>query len=593
MNPNTITAEERDAAAGSPAGPLPWHLALVSGTNGASLDAGLAALGSAPAGASPVTTPVTRRTVGAGPGTHRGAVLTGPEGPFELGAEETDATAAPLAFLFPDLGGHSLGMGRDLYRDFPVFRAEVDRCAELLAPELGLDIREVIFPPTLDPTTADPVAVPRTAPTYGTDLRHDSGHDSGHHRGPTSPEERRLNATRLAQPALFVIEYALAGLWYSWGARPAVLTGYGLGEYVAATLAGVLSLKDALTLVAHRAALIDALPPGAALAVTLPEPDVCALLGPHLSLSAVNGADSCVVAGPEEDIAALETSLRTRDVAHRRVSTTHAFHSRMMEPIADRLTELVRTLRLNAPSVPYLSNLTGVLVTDEQATDPGYWARHLLGPVRFADCLRAVGEDHVLLEAGPGRTLSGLAADVRGHATGSVVASMRDPRERRCDTSLALEALGRLWLAGGAVDWTVFPAKALATEGPTTPTTPAAPAVPTVPGPARTVEDGPSATEQELHALWARLLKTEELPRDVSFFEIGGTSLLASRLILRITRAFAVEPTLRQIYEWGTLTRTATAIDALRAGRDPQEALAGALVGALAGDASAAAHTGG
>lgn len=567
MTPNTITAEERHGAAVAPTGPLPFHLDLVSGTDGASLDAGLATLKGASAAAPATAAPVTRRTIGAGSGTHRGAVLTGPEGPAELGAKETGATAAPLAFLFPGLGDHYLGMGRDLYRDFPVFRAEVDRCAELLAPDLGLDLREVIFPAATEPAGTEQAGGGAKAPAM--DLRRMLGRDSG----PVSAEERRLNATKLAQPALFVIEYALAGLWRSWGARPAVLTGYSLGEYVAATLAGVLSLKDALTLVARRAALIDALPQGAMLAVMLPEQDVRALLGPNLSLSAVNGDAFCVVAGPEEDIAALETSLRTREVINRRVTTTHAFHSTMMEPIAGELTALARTLTLNAPSIPYVSNVTGALITDEQATDPGYWARHLVSPVRFADGLRAIGEDHVLLEAGPGQTLASLATEVRGVGNGAVVASMRHPLERRSDTAVALKALGRVWLAGGAVDWTVHPAENLTADGAA------------APAPAPAAEGEPSATEQELHALWARLLKTEEqLPRDVSFFELGGNSLLATRLILRITRAFSVEPTLRQIYEWATLARTATAVDALRAGRDPQEA--------LAGDGSGSSHTG-
>ncbi|MEV7559735.1 FkbM family methyltransferase [Streptomyces sp. NPDC089795] len=553
MTPNTITVEERHEAAGPPTGPLLWHLALVSGADGASLDAGLAALRNAAATGPAPTVPVTRRVVGSGSATHRGAVLTGPEGPVELGPAAQDATDAPTAFLIPGLGDHYLGMGRDLYRDFPVFRAEVDRCAELLAPELGLDLREVVFP-----ATADEDADSGRAPAPAMDLRRMLGRDSG----PVSAEERRLNATKLAQPVLFVIEYALAGLWRSWGVRPAVLTGYSLGEYVAATLAGVLSLKDALTLVARRAALIDTLPQGAMLAVMLSEPDVRAVLGPNLSLSAVNGDSFCVVGGPEEDIEALEASLRTRGVVNRRVTTTHAFHSTMMEPIADQVTELARTLTLKRPSIPYISNVTGQLITDEQATDPAYWARHLVSPVRFADGLRAIGADHVLLEAGPGQTLSSLAAEVRGAGTGTVVASMRHPLEHRSDTSVALKALGRLWLAGGAVDPTVFPAEALVADG-------AAPAA------AVPAAGEPSATERELHALWARLLKTDTFPRDVSFFELGGNSLLATRLILRISRAFAVEPTLRQVYEWATLTRMAKAVDALRAGRDPEAEQAG------------------
>ncbi|MFJ9033472.1 FkbM family methyltransferase [Streptomyces sp. NPDC102274] len=548
MSPNTITAEETGDRTASPSqGPVPWHLALVSGASGTSLDAGLAGL-KARFTASPAheDVPVRIRTLGTAPGGHRGAVLAGEGGATELGAKTPAPATASVAFMFPGLGDHYLDMGRDLYRDFPVFREALDTCAQVLTPELGLDIREVVFPaPTSEEhTTAAPAM----------DLRRMLGRDPA----PRGENERRLGTTRLAQPALFAIEYALARLWDSWGARPSVMIGYSLGEYVAAALAGVLSLEDALTLVARRAALIDALPPGAMLAVMLPEDRVRPLLGADVSLSAVNGPDFCVAAGPVAAIEALERTLTEQSVINRRVQSTHAFHSSMMEPIADQLTELVKTLTLHPPRIPYVSNVTGRIITDEEATDPAYWARHLLSPVLFAEGLRSLGTANLLLETGPGQTLSSMATVVRGSEGGAIVASMRHPLERQSDSATALKALGRLWLAGADIDWVGFPASELdiVADGAATA--------------ARDAEEpAPTPTEQELRSLWARLLKNEHLPRDVSFFEVGGNSLLATRLILRVERTFGTELSLRQVYEWATLPRMAAAIDVLRAGGEP------------------------
>ncbi|MEU0082503.1 acyltransferase domain-containing protein, partial [Micromonospora tulbaghiae] len=300
------------------------------------------------------------RTVGSAEGGHRGAVLTGEGIATEIGAQVATG-AKPVAFLFPGLGDHYLDIGRDLYRDFPVFRAAVDSCAEALTGDLGLDIRAVVFPGNCHTGTGPGSGTGTGSSAF--DLRRMLGRGTG----PQSENERRLNTTRLAQPALFVIEYALARLWESWGARPSLMIGYSLGEYVAATLAGVLSLQDALTLVARRAALIDELPEGAMLAVMLPEQEVTPLLGQDVSLSAVNGPEFCVAAGPVAAVEALEGTLRERGVVCRRVQTTHAFHSSMMEPIAGRVTELARTLTLNPPSIPYISNVTGEPITDEQA----------------------------------------------------------------------------------------------------------------------------------------------------------------------------------------------------------------------------------
>ncbi|MFF3292020.1 FkbM family methyltransferase [Streptomyces sp. NPDC003023] len=563
MNPHPTPVSVRDDHTVSP-----WHLALLAGP-AADLDAGIAALRSR--AACPVTShdaPVTVHTAGAATATaglRRAALLTAagdgngtaeirPQGPA---AATVPATGRPVAFMFPGLGDHYVGMGQGLYRHFPLFREHLDRCAELLAAELDLDIRDALFPQDQAPDTPAPAM----------DLRQMLGRDSGDQ----SDAERRLNRTGVAQPALFAVEYALAKLWESWGLRPQIMIGYSLGEYVAATLAGVLTLEGAVKLVAQRARLIDRSPQGAMLAVMLPEEQVTALIGEKLSLSAVNGPEFCVVAGPDTAVDELHTRLMEQGVAARRVKSTHAFHSVMMEPLAPEVTRLAATLDLKAPSIPYISNVTGRQITDEQATDPAYWARHLCSPVRFADGLAALGAEPLLLETGPGQTLSSLAATARDGDTAAVVASMRHPMEPQDDTAVLLKALGRLWTGHAQAGWDTFPSTGLTTDAPTAPAA--------APQGAKELTD----TQTRLHTIWSRLLKSDALPTDIGFFELGGNSLLATRLILRIEREFGVELTLRRIYEMPSIIQMAAAVDALLTGDEP--AAAQTVAWTSAGDA--------
>lgn len=542
MNPHPTPVSVRDDHTVSP-----WHLALLAGAGAADLDAGFAALRSrSTCPATSYDALVGVHTTGTAQGPHRGALLIGaddPAGTCEIRPLDDAAPTAerPVAFMFPGLGDHYLGMGQGLYRAFPEFRRHLDHCAELLAAELDLDVRDALFP------EGDQAP---SAPAPALDLRQMLGRDNG-----TGTEaERRLNRTGVAQPALFAVEYALARLWHSWGLRPAVMIGYSLGEYVVATLSGVLTLEGAVKLVAQRARLIDRSPEGAMLAVMLPEEQVNALLGDKLSLSAVNGPEFCVVAGPGPAVDELHTRLMAQGVAARRVKSTHAFHSKMMEPLAAEVTALAATLDLKAPTVPYISNVTGRPITAEQATDPAYWARHLCSPVRFADGLAAIGDGPLLLETGPGQTLSSLAAAARDGDTTAVVASMRHPMELQDDTAVLLKALGRLWTGNAQAAWDTFPAAELPAG------LDAAPAA--APHPAHELTD----TQARLHTIWARLLKSEALPPDIGFFELGGNSLLATRLILRIEREFGVELTLRRIYEMPSIIKMSAAIDALLTG---------------------------
>jgi phthiocerol/phenolphthiocerol synthesis type-I polyketide synthase E len=352
-----------------------------------------------------------------------------------------------VAFLFPGLGDHYPNMARGLYEAEPVFRAEVDRCAEILRPLLGLDLRDVLFPGE----------APSDAAAGGIDLRAMMGRAAA-----PDPAAERLNRTELAQPAVFVIDYALAKLWMGWGIVPDAVMGHSLGEYAAACIAGILPLEDALALVADRARMIQALPGGAMLAVSLDESAVRPFLSADLAVATVNAPGLTVLSGPEAAVAEAETRLADAGHTARRLATTHAFHSPMMAPVAERLAARVAKATLRAPSIPMISNVTGSWISDAEATDPAYWTRHLLGTVRFADgvaeLLREPGR--VLLEVGPGQTLSTFVRQ-RPEREGeeaplAVVPTLRYAYDRKPDAQFLAEALGRLWVAGVEPDWAAF-----------------------------------------------------------------------------------------------------------------------------------------
>jgi acyl transferase domain-containing protein/acyl carrier protein len=334
-------------------------------------------------------------------------------------------TERSVAFMFSGQGSQYVAMGRNLYEREAMFREQVDACAELLTPHLGLDLRDVLYPKEADAEQA----------------------------------AEQLGQTELTQPALFVVEYALARLWMSWGVKPAAMIGHSVGEYVAACLAGVFSLQDALALVAARGRLMQSMPPGAMLSVPLAEADVLPLLDGSLTVATVNGPEQCVVAGPTDAIAALEQHLADEGIAAQRVRTSHAFHSAMMEPILKPFEERVRQVQLRKPQLPYISNVTGTWITTEEATDPGYWARHLRQAVRFSEGVSTLAKtpEQVLLEVGPGRVLRTLARRHPDRAPEQIVlTSMRHPRDVEDDDAFLLRTLGELWMSGVPVDWPAF-----------------------------------------------------------------------------------------------------------------------------------------
>ncbi|WP_225409748.1 non-ribosomal peptide synthetase/type I polyketide synthase [Stigmatella hybrida] len=342
--------------------------------------------------------------------------------PQRLLSATQESTSRPVVFLFPGQGAQYVGMGRELYESQPAFRKQVDDCCTRLRPTLGFDLREVLFPPA----DADLAAA-----------------------------EARLVQTSVTQPALFVISYALAKLWMSLGVSPQAMIGHSVGEYVAACLSGVMTLEDALALVAVRGQLMQTLPSGAMVSVALPEAELRPLLGPALSLAAVNGPSLCVASGPTELVEALEAVLAQRKAEYRRLHTSHAFHSAMMDPILDAFSTKVRGIRLSRPRKPYVSNLTGQWISEKEATDPGYWVEHLRQCVRFSDGVKRLLEDeaNVFLEVGPGTSLGALVrqtAQPQGRRT--TLSSLRHPRESVAGRARFLETVGQLWLAGAPLE---------------------------------------------------------------------------------------------------------------------------------------------
>ena len=336
--------------------------------------------------------------------------------------EHRERRDASVAFMFPGQGGQYVDMGRALYETEPIFRTNVDECAEVLKSELGLDIRSILYP---EPSQ-------------------------------TMAGEKKITETLIAQPALFVVEYALSQLWLDWAIEPQAVIGHSLGEYVAACVCGVMSRDDALRLVAGRARLMQQLPEGAMLAVRLPAKDLEPLLSEPLAVAAYNAPSLTVVSGPKEAIQSLQSQLRGSHTGTRLISTSHAFHSQMMDSILEPFVELVTTVKLSSPQIPWVSCLTGDWITSAQATDPGYWTRQLREPVRFMDAVQKLFMDphRILLEIGPGTTLSTFAKQHPDKSADHVeLASFQQPHDVSNEMQSMLQSLGRLWIGGKKVAW--------------------------------------------------------------------------------------------------------------------------------------------
>jgi acyl transferase domain-containing protein len=328
-----------------------------------------------------------------------------------------------IVFMFPGQGTQYATMGAALYSREPAFRAAFDRCAAALRGAMGEDILDVLF-------SADPDAFEKLKNTY------------------------------YAQPALFTVEYALACLWQNWGLKPHALVGHSIGEFVAACVSGIMEVEGAAALVAARARLMSALPPGAMLSVRLPESEILPILPPNLSIAAVNSPVLCVVSGPLDAIEEFKTGREKKGVACRPLHTSHAFHSAMVDPIIPVFNAEVRKIRLSTPTIPIVSTVTGKLLTNNEATDPEYWTRHMRVTVRFSDAIKSSLDSEgasVFLEVGPRATCVALVNQhIRDRTRHHAVASLSDSAEQESEYHELINATGQLWIRGVPIDWGAF-----------------------------------------------------------------------------------------------------------------------------------------
>ncbi|MHC5773995.1 type I polyketide synthase [Nostoc sp.] len=469
----------------------------------------------------------------------------------------------PIAFMFSGQGSQYVNMGRELYQLEPTFQHQIDKCAEILQPHLGVDLRHILYPSVAQ----------------------------------TELATQQLQQTALAQPALFVIEYALAQLWLEWGIRPVAMIGHSIGEYVAATIAGVFSLEDALAVVTMRGKLMQQMPTGSMLAVPLTEQQVQPLLGQQLSLAAVNSLSSCIVSGSTSAIETLQQQLAAQGIDTQPLFTSHAFHSAMMEPIVQKFTQRLQQVQLQPPQIPYISNLTGTWITADEATNPDYWAQHLRQPVRFSLGVSELLQqsESILIEVGPGRSLSTLTKrHLEPGAKQLVLSSLHHPKEQHSDVAFLLNTLGRLWMAGVEIDWSGFYAheKRNRLPLPTYPFERQRYWIDSKPRSLSALDDQkPDITETDktsssqlysrlnlgnpyiapnseleiqIAEMWQEVLGVKEVGINDDFFELGGDSLIATRIFSRLQTTFPVELSMGKIlFQAATVAQQAEMLDQL------------------------------
>lgn len=462
------------------------------------------------------------------------ARLRGPAQAGEAGA--VGALNPPVVFMFPGQGAQYPGMGHDLYREEPVFREVVDRCAEALLadPEAGFDLREFLLWTPVSPQPAAEISL-------------------------------AMSQTRIAQPTIFTLEIALGRLLLAWGVRPTALVGHSVGEFAAACLAGVFDLEDAVRLVATRGRLMQALPPGQMLAVRTGAEVIAPMLPAGVSIAAINAPELTVVSGAAEDVAAFAGRAEGKGLQVTELKTSHAFHSAMMAPILEPLRAAVGQARRGAPAFEVHSTALAKPLAAEELCDPAYWAQQVMEPVRFSEAVvGAAGNGRrVFLEVGPRQSLSTFCRQTLGKEKSlAIVPCLGQGDAGPSESEQIMGAIGRLWVAGVATDWEALQGRG--SRRVSLPTYPferkhfwldggsfrpmpgsaasrvavAATAPRAEDDEAQAIQADPSAprtdAERLLAEIWSRLLGVENIGVNDNFFDLGGHSLLVATAVAEI-----------------------------------------------------------
>lgn len=420
-----------------------------------------------------------------------------------------------MVFLFPAHGSEHASMCKDLYTHFPRFREVFDYCAEYLVNELDADLRHLVSPP----------------------------------RGQEEHIRSIVNQTCLVQPALFAVEYSLSCFLKDLGISPATMLGYSVGEFTAACLAGVFSLDDGLKLVTERGRLIQSLPAGSMLAVGLPENECRALENDRISLATVLEENHCVLSGVPEAIDTLNTQLRTRQVASKEIPVSHAFHSVMMDPAVDPFARLLGDISFSAPKTPFISCVTGDIAGNEILT-ADYWAGHLRNTIRWKDALATLAQDphNLLVEVGPGNLLTSLARRHPLLAKTQRVFSLCTPDgSRQSAVQHFLGVLSELEHKGIAINWPALASRA-PTNRSTTPTTATEENLSTGTSVNARHDEQHQSLEEVICELFAKILKLPVVKPADNFFDLGGNSLMAMRIMARLRDTYNLQISIAEIF---------------------------------------------
>lgn len=452
-------------------------------------------------------------------------------------SNHTSPNAPDIAFMFPGQGAQYLNMGRELYEGEPVFRAAVDECVALLKSTSQHNILEIIFNDTKDEQAAD-----------------------------------ALKNTLYTQPALFIVSYAMAKLWMSWGIQPSVFLGHSIGEFVAGHFAGIFTLADAMKLIATRAQMVSELPKGSMVSVRLSENELRQILPDTISIAVVNGGVASVAAGPDEEVEEFVKLLEEKNIANRVLQTSHAFHSAMMDPIITPFEGVVRSIKLNKPVNPIISTITGKWMSEVEATDASYWANHLRNTVRFADMAAVlINENFIALEVGPGKVLATLVKQQAGNKPVTAIPGIETTKDSTTYGSV-MKALGQLWINGIQPDWKAFyeGQNRLMVNIPTyaynrkrywvNPVLPPNTSAPAFNAQLNTLTDHPQETPPIMANRKAALIeKLKEVfevasgididSTDTGFVEIGFDSLLLTQIATNLKKEFNVPITFRKLFE--------------------------------------------